>query len=96
MAKGYWIAHIDVTDMDGMLDYIPMSTQAVEEAGGRFLVRAGTSESMEGELRPRHIVIEFPSYEVALECYRSQQYTAARSVRQAHSVADLTVVEGLE
>ncbi len=96
MAKGYWIAHIDVTDMEGFRDYIPMSTRAVEESGGRFLVRGGSAESAEGDMRPRHVVIEFPSYEIALKCYRSQQYAAARTVRQAHSAADLTIVEGFE
>lgn len=44
MAKGYWIAHIDVTDMEGFRDYIPMSTRAIEESGGRFLVRGGSND----------------------------------------------------
>jgi uncharacterized protein (DUF1330 family) len=96
MAKGYWIAHIDVKDLDGFRDYIPLSTLAVKESGGRFLVRGGTTETAEGELRPRHVVIEFPSYEAAVDCYRSQQYAAAKSVRQAYSEADIAIVEGFE
>jgi uncharacterized protein (DUF1330 family) len=96
MAKGYWIAHIDVTNPEGFRDYVPMSTQAVADSGGRFLVRGGTAETAEGKLRPRHIVIEFPSYEIALDCYRSQKYSAAKAVRQAHSKADITIVEGFE
>ena len=93
MAKGYWIAHIDVKDLDGFRDYIPLSTLAVKESGGRFLVR--------GVLAHRthlceDVVIEFPSYEAALDCYRSQQYAAAKSVRQAYSEADIVIVEGFE
>ena len=96
MAKGYWIAHIDVTDLEGFREYIPMSTQAVTDAGGRFLVRGGSAETVEGDLRPRHVVIEFPSYAAALDCYRSRHYAAARVVRQENSQADITVVEGFE
>lgn len=94
MAKGYWIAKIDVRDMDGYKPYMAASTAAVQKFGGRFLVRGGQMSKMEGESRTRCAVIEFDSYEQALACYNSEDYKAARAIRQAHSDADLIVVEG--
>ena len=96
MAKGYWIAHIEVTDLESFKEYISVSTKAVTDYGGRFLVRGGQAENPEGALRPRHVLIEFPSYEIALECYHSPEYTAAMAMRRAHSEGDLVIVEGLE
>ena len=55
MAKGYWIAHIEVTDLESFKEYISVSTKAVTDYGGRFLVRGGQAENPEGALRPRHV-----------------------------------------
>ena len=57
--------------------------------GGRFVVRAGKSESLEGASKPRNVVIEFPDYAAALACYRSPEYQANIKVRQPHATAIL-------
>jgi len=62
--------------------------------GGRFLVRGGTHEIVEGRVRSRTVVLEFPSYEAALACYRGPEYQAAKRLRDGKAEFDLVIVEG--
>jgi uncharacterized protein (DUF1330 family) len=94
MAKGYWIAFAYVNDPEGYKAYIAENAKAFRIYGGRFLARGGKSETPEGKLRSRAVVIEFPNYAAALECYRSEEYAAAKALRQGKSVMDLAIVEG--
>lgn len=96
MPKGYWIGHVDIDDAETYRDYQEANAEPFMRYGGRFLVRAGESETMEGKTRPRHVIIEFPSYEAALECYRSDAYQHAKSIREPISKLDLVVVSGYE
>lgn len=94
--KGYWVAQVDVTDADAYKAYVAANQAAFRRYGGRFLVRAGASVTVEGACRSRLVVIEFPDYATALACYRSAEYQHARSLRQGHAVADVAVVEGYD
>ena len=94
MAKGYWIARVDVRDEERYKDYIRTATPAYQEFGARFLVRGGPSEGVEGSHRKRNVVIEFPSYQAALDCYNSETYASARAIRQAVAEADVIIAEG--
>ena len=97
MPKGYWIAHVDVTDMEAYKAYVQANAIAFAKYGGRFLVRGGKSEAVEGKLRSRHVVIEFDSYERALACYRSPEYAAALKLRTPPvSNGDAIVIEGYD
>lgn len=96
MAKGYWIAHVDVSDADVYREYVAANEAPIAEHGGRFLVRAGRNEVPEGRLRARHVVIEFDSYEDALACYRSPGYQAAAAIRERASDGDVVVIEGYD
>jgi uncharacterized protein (DUF1330 family) len=51
---------------------------------------------VEGKLRSRVVVLEFPSFEAALACYRSPEYAAAKKLREGASVADIAVLEGYD
>jgi uncharacterized protein (DUF1330 family) len=51
---------------------------------------------VEGKLRSRVVIIEFPSYEAALACYRSPEYERSRKLREGISTADIIVLEGYE
>jgi uncharacterized protein (DUF1330 family) len=66
------------------------------EFGARYLVRGGTREVTEGKARTRIVVMEFPSYEAALACYRSPGYQAAKKLRDGKGTVDLVVVEGYD
>jgi len=96
MAKGYWIGHIDVTDADAYQRYRETNAAAFAKFGGRFLVRGGGSVAANGALKPRHVVIEFPSYRAALDCLGSREYAIAARHRDAGAVLDLVVVEGYD
>jgi uncharacterized protein (DUF1330 family) len=94
MAKGYWIARVDVHNEEGYKPYA--AANAFKKFGGRFIVRAGKFTGVEGESRSRNVVIEFPDYEAAMACYHSPEYQANIQVRQPHSTAELIVVEGYD
>ncbi|WP_274423519.1 DUF1330 domain-containing protein [Chelativorans sp. YIM 93263] len=96
MAKGYWIAHMDVRDPERYKDYIATAKPAFERFGARFLVRGGTYEAMEGKGRGRNVVIEFPSLEMAKECYNSPEYQEAKAIRQSVAEGELVMVEGYD
>ncbi len=96
MAKGYWIAHITVTDPENYPKYIAADAEPFAKYGARPIVRGGRYESPEGPARERHVVLEFDSYEQALACYRSPEYQAALKLRQAYAESELVIVEGAE
>ena len=96
MAKGYWIGRVDVDDMEKYKKYIEANAAPLAEYGGKFLVRAGERQEMEGNHRSRNIVIEFESYQKALDCYNSPGYQAAITLRSAVSEGDLVVIEGYD
>jgi uncharacterized protein (DUF1330 family) len=92
--KGYWIAHVDVTDPDGYKAYVAANAAPLGKYGARFLVRGGRCEVVEGRVRARTVVLELPSYEAALACYDSPEYQAVMALRQASSESDLLIIEG--
>ena len=96
MPKGYWIAHVDVSDEDGYKPYAAANPAIFNKFGGRFVIRGGKSELMEGKARSRHVVIEFPDYATALACYRSLEYQENIKRRLPHSAADLLIIEGFD
>jgi len=96
MAKGYWIAHVDVTDPDGYERYRAANGVAFAKYGGRFLVRGGAHVVAAGAAKRRHVVIEFPDYEAALACLKSEEYKEAARLRDAAAAVDLLVVEGYD
>jgi uncharacterized protein (DUF1330 family) len=93
-ARGYWIGHLDVTDAEGYKAYMEADMEPFGKFGGRFLVRGGAREVPEGKVRSRTVVLEFPSYDAALSCYRSPDYQAAKKLRDGKAAFDLVIVEG--
>ena len=94
--KGYWIAHIDVSDPEGYKPYMAANQMPFGKFGARYLVRAGSCDVPEGKARARTVVLEFPSYEAALACYHSPEYQAAKKLREGKGTIDLVVVEGYD
>ena len=92
--KGYWMAMVDITDPAGYPQYIAANKAAFDKYGARFLVRGGQGEVFEGPAATRLVVIEFETYQQALDCYHSPEYQAALKLRQAYSTAHFAVVEG--
>ncbi|GIK79994.1 MAG: DUF1330 domain-containing protein [Pseudorhodoplanes sp.] len=96
MPKAYWIARVDVSSEEGYKAYAAANPAIFRKFGGRFIVRAGKFEAVEGSSRSRNVVIEFPDYESAMACYRSPEYQENIKVRAPHSVADLVIIEGYD
>ena len=94
MTKGYWVVFADVSDPEGYKAYIAENAVAFRKYGATFLVRAGKMDPAEGKPRSRVVVIEFPSFQAAQECYNSPEYAKAMALREGKSVMDLAIMEG--
>ena len=94
MAKGYRVVSGDVFDPEGWKAYMAANAGPFRKYEGRFLVRGGRSEAVEGRLRSRIVVVEFPSLSAALDCYRSPEYAEAMRLREGKGILDIAVVEG--
>jgi uncharacterized protein (DUF1330 family) len=96
MAKGYWIARMDVRNAEAYQHYVAALPAVMKKYGGRYLTRGGQFESLEGTNRSRNVVVEFASYEAALQAYRSPEYQQAAAVRKANAEGDFLVIEGYD
>ena len=91
----YWIAHVIVTEPDAYKNYAEAAPEAFKKYNARILARGGHCEQLEGNGRPRNVVIEFESVEDAVACYNSPEYQSARKHRENAGIADLVIVEGV-
>ncbi len=96
MAKGYWIVHIDVTDKEKFQHYASSTGPVLQQYSARFLARAGRYFAAEGVARSRNTIVEFPSYEAAVNCWQSDDYQALRQRRLGGADIELVIVEGIE
>ena len=92
----YVIASVtEAHDDEALAEYRRRNTAAVEAHGGRFLVRGGAMEVLEGDWAPlRVVVMEFDDVEAAKRWYESEDYQAAIPIRQGASTTGLIVVAG--
>ena len=91
----YVIGDIEVTDPGIYDDYRKQVLATVEKYGGRFAVRGGKVEPLEGGWTPKRIVLlEFPSFEQAQKWYRSPEYAPLIRLRQKGARGRLLIVEG--
>jgi uncharacterized protein (DUF1330 family) len=96
MAKGYLIARIAVHDEERYKDYVAHTAAALEPFGGRFLVRGGKTECVEGSWDfGRTVVIEFPSFDQATAWYESEEYQRIAAIRREASTGDFVLAEGV-
>jgi uncharacterized protein (DUF1330 family) len=96
MSKGYWVVRVDIADPEKYKAYVAANAAPLKKHGARFLVRAGKFENPEGASRTRNAVIEFPSYQAALDCWKSPEYQEAIKLRKDVSTIDLIVIEGYD
>ena len=97
MAKGYWVVHVDVTDQEAYIaGYITAAKDTLAAYGAVFKVRAGIRTVVEGVVRARTVVIEFPSYQAALDCYNAPEYLNAKAKRDLVAIGDFVIIEGYD
>ena len=95
MKKGYLIVRINIKNAELFQQYPPLSTKAVEKFGGKYLIRGGAFEIMEGQWpAERTTIVEFESFDKAKEFYNSLEYNEAKKVRQESTDTDFILIEG--
>ncbi len=95
--KAFVIVEVAITDPVEYEAYKKLTPAAVAAFDGRFVVRGGTTISLEGDWNPERIVVlEFPSVERAKEWWHSELYTVAKEIRQRSATTKMLIVEGAE
>ena len=91
----YLIADVNVENTETYAEYRRQVLPLIERHGGRFIVRGGPHETLEGDWRPsRLVIIEFPSMTVLKRWYGSPEYKKLIDLRQNASSGSLVAVEG--
>ena len=92
----YVIVEIEIHDASEYEAYKKLTPATIASYDGRFVVRGGTTESLEGDWQPgRIVVLEFPTVERAKEWWHSDAYTEAKIIRQRAAKTKMIVVEGV-
>ncbi len=92
----YLVVDIDVRDPERYAEYVKVVPATIARYGGRYLARGGKAEALEGTWRPkRFVLLEFPSYERAMEWWRSEEYRAPKALRQAAATATIVLAQGV-
>jgi len=93
----YVIAEIEVTNPDGYAAYTKVVPATIAQYGGRFLVRGGATDALEGDWpKLRRVIIEFPSVEAARAWWDSPEYAKPKEMRRANSKGRLMLLEGFD
>lgn len=92
---GYIIADVQITDPEAYERYKAAVPATLAAYGGKFIVRGGHAETLEGNWEPNRIVVlEFESVEKAKAWWSSQEYAAPKQLRQSASLGKMILVEG--
>ena len=93
--KGYWVCIYEtINNPEKLKEYALKAKPAVEKFSGKFLVRGGKNRTNDGIDTPRIVIVEFPCYGTALECYDSKEYQEAHNILNGHVVRHHQTVEG--
>ena len=94
--SAYIIVEIDVQDPVGYEEYKKLAGPTVEARGGKYIVRGGKTEVLEGEWQPKRIVLlEFSSMDKAKEWLNCEEYREPRKMRHATAKTNMILVEGV-
>jgi uncharacterized protein (DUF1330 family) len=95
--RGYIVAVLDIRNREAFEDYRRRVPETIDRHGGRYLVRGGAYEKLEGEWEPRRLtVVEFESTAAARRWYDSDDYRPLRELRSRAAASNLLLVEGVE
>tara|TARA_B100000963_G_scaffold176047_1_gene153085 strand:+ start:13498 stop:13788 length:291 start_codon:yes stop_codon:yes gene_type:complete len=95
MKKAYWVCIFEkINNIEKLKEYAIKAKPAVEKYSGKFLARGGKSRTNEGIKSPRVVVVEFPDYSRAIECFDSDDYQKAHDILKGHVVRHHQIVEG--
>ena len=90
--KAYWVCVYEKIDnAEKLKEYAAKARPAVKKFSGKFLVRGGKKRTNDGIESPRTVVVEFPDYSTAIECYDSDEYQDAHRVLKGYVVRHLYI-----
>ncbi|MCW8878493.1 MAG: DUF1330 domain-containing protein [Kangiellaceae bacterium] len=93
--SAYIIVHVKIEDQQAYAEYTKRTPKIIESFGGKFIVRGGQTETLEGEKETlRLVVIEFPSMKNARAFYQSEEYQTAKKFREGAGEAKFVLVDG--
>ena len=91
----YLLAEVEITNPEGYKEYTKLVPPTIAKYGGRFLVRGGACEPLEGDCpQVRRVLIEFPTMEAARGWWNSSDYEKPKAMRRANSKGRLLLLEG--
>ena len=95
--SAYVLVDVDVNDPERYETYKPLAHAAITRYGGRYLARGGETAILEGDWTPgRVVVLEFPTHEAAVACYRSPEYQDAVQYLKKGCDVDLIIIAGYD
>ena len=93
--KAYWVCIYEkINNMEKLKEYAIEAKPAIEKFSGKFLVRGGKNRTNDGIVSPRIVVVEFPNYNTAIECYDSEKYQKAHNILNGYVMRHHQIVEG--
>ena len=93
--KAYWVCVYEkIENAEKLKEYAVKAKPAIEKFSGKFLVRGGKNRTNDGIESPRTVIVEFPDYSTAIECYDSAKYQEAHDILKGHVVRHHQIVEG--
>lgn len=93
----FLLVNVEITDPVRYAEYVQAVAPTIREFGGRYLVRGGKAEALEGSYQPKRVVVlQFDSVERAKAWWSSAAYAGPKAIRQAAARTDMILVEGIE
>ena len=93
--KAYWVCVYEkIENAEKLKEYAVKAKPAIEKFSWKFLVRGGKNRTNDGIESPRTVVVEFPDYSIAVECYDSPEYQKAHDILKGHVVRHHQIIEG--
>ena len=95
MSNGYWVVRANISDAEEYSKYVQDATDIIAKYNGHFLIRGGDQIEFEESGFERTVVVEFNSFEDALECYKSTDYQSALKFVKNSSKRYVSIVKGV-
>jgi len=95
MSKSYWVVRANISDAEEYSKYVQIATDIIAKYNGHFLIRGGDQIEFEESGFERTVVVEFNSFEDALECYKSNDYQSALKFVKNSSKRYVSIVKGV-
>jgi len=93
--KAYWVCVYEKIDnAEKLKEYAVKAKPTVKKFSGEFLVRGGKNRTNDGIESPRTVIVEFPDYKTAIECYDSEEYQEAHNILKGHVLRHHQIIEG--